>query len=151
MRSWVDQVHEATAEFRKGPEVSQHQEGGLLVTEVYAMPPTEAAVAVEESAKVDVVFMVIAVDRLRAEAAWPAVEDVLRSVNASHALRLVGGPSYIELAGILDCEQDTALRVMAIGEVLGKWSVMTPMSLGITGDAAREMAGMGFVMIDGFR
>jgi hypothetical protein len=64
--------------------------------------------------------------------------------------RLRGGPSYIELGGVVG-DQGVALRLCALGEVLGFWKVMTPESMGFSGEEAQSLAGKGMVMITGFR
>jgi hypothetical protein len=62
----------------------------------------------------------------------------------------VEGPSYIH-AGAVFLSQDNAFQLFALGQVLGLWQIITPETFGITGDDASELAGSGFVMIDGFR
>lgn len=64
--------------------------------------------------------------------------------------RLAGGPSYIELGGVLG-DQGLALALIALGHVLKLWEAITPALLGVTGAEAQEMAGLGFVMISGFK
>jgi hypothetical protein len=78
--------------------------------------------------------------------------------------RLVGGPSYIELGaqiGTFMGQQD-AMRLMALGEVLGCWEVITPRRLfKATGmsdeeldakeDEFNQMAGTGFVLISSYK
>lgn len=60
--------------------------------------------------------------------------------------RLLEGPNYIELGGWLG-DQGLALQFMGLGTLLGQWSVITPATLGIKGEDAQQMLGMGFVMI----
>ena len=64
--------------------------------------------------------------------------------------RLAGGPSYIEWGGLIG-DQTMALLVMACGAKAGVWNVITPKTLGIEGDKAAEMMGLGFIMTDGLR
>ena len=64
--------------------------------------------------------------------------------------RLRQGPSYIELGAWLG-SQELALCFLALGEHLGCWTVVTPATLGITGEDADRMAGAGFVMNGGVR
>ena len=64
--------------------------------------------------------------------------------------RLAAGPSYIELGGILG-DQGQALALIALGHVLKLWEAITPALFGVTGAEAQKMAGMGYVMISGFK
>ena len=64
--------------------------------------------------------------------------------------RLAGGPSYIEVGGEIG-DQGAAFQLFALGKVLGLWDIITPEKLGITGPEANQMAGMGFVMMSGFK
>ena len=64
--------------------------------------------------------------------------------------RLRKGPGYIELGGVLG-DQSIALRLIGLGGILGLWEVVTPASLGITGDAAKDLAGKGFVYCSGLK
>lgn len=64
--------------------------------------------------------------------------------------RLKGGPSYIEIGGALG-DQGLALRLIGLGGLVGLWPVITPETLGINGQAAKQMAGGGFVMAGGFK
>lgn len=62
--------------------------------------------------------------------------------------RLKGGPSYIELGGVLG-DQGIALMLIGLGGILKLWPVITPEVMGITGAEADSMAGIGFVMAGG--
>lgn len=59
--------------------------------------------------------------------------------------RLSGGPSYIELGGVLG-DQGIALRLIGLGELVGLWKAITPATLHLEGEAAAQLAGSGFVM-----
>jgi hypothetical protein len=63
--------------------------------------------------------------------------------------QLRDGPSYIAVGAALG-SQDIALRFLGLGELVGSWKVITPESMGATGEAAKAMAGSGFVMCSGF-
>ena len=63
---------------------------------------------------------------------------------------LGAGPGYIHVGAVLGSQQ-LALIMFAVGKTLGLWGLITPQSLGFEGDAAAEMAGLGLVMIDGYR
>ncbi len=63
--------------------------------------------------------------------------------------RLKGGPSYIEIGGEIG-DQGLALLLIGLGGLVGLWPVITPETVGFTGDEAKAMAGHGFVMSGGF-
>lgn len=65
-------------------------------------------------------------------------------------LRLAEGPSYIEVGDILD-SHDAALRLFALGKVLGLWSIITPAVSGMVGKEAERMAQDGFLIISGWQ
>lgn len=139
-----------TSQFRKGPEVEQRtlagHNGPVDVVEVYAMPHTDDAPAGVE--KVDCEFLVIGVDKEKAESYRNELRALLRTYP--EPTRLAGGPSYIEVGGVLG-DQAAAFRLFALGQVLGFWRVMTPRGLGFVGEEARELAGNGMIMITGFK
>lgn len=64
--------------------------------------------------------------------------------------RMAQGPSYIEIGGWVGAQQE-ALILMALGEHHGLWKVITPKAIGVEDEEiANQLAGQGFVMIDGF-
>lgn len=63
---------------------------------------------------------------------------------------LAGGPSYIRWGYLLG-DQTLALLTMACGAKAGLWEVITPGTLGITGEEAADLAGRGFVMTSGLK
>ena len=117
--------------------------GGVL--EIYAMPHKNEVSGVE---KVDMEFLVIGVDKAKAESHKAELIAILNTYPDPE--RLAGGPSYIEVGAEIG-DQGMAFQLFAIGKVLGLWDVMTPASLGFKGEEAREMAGRGFVMMTGYR
>lgn len=149
-----------TTMYRKGAAVERHDEGAVQVTEVWLgvdaqpdEPPTD------ETTVVDVHFFTVAVDR-RAAATWADTFYALCDAWPPDRTympedRLAGGPSYIELGaqvGTLMGQQD-ALRLMALGEVLGAWKVITPARLfgaDVSQREADRAAGQGYVMISGY-
>jgi hypothetical protein len=64
--------------------------------------------------------------------------------------RLAGGPSYIELGAHIG-DQGMAFVLMAIGKHFGWWDIMTGESLGLSLEEAQRMAGLGFLMISGYK
>ena len=136
---------DTTMQLRKGAEIEQHQAGPIAVTEVFAMPHESEAVGIE---KVDVHFMVIGVDKAKAEAHRSELIEVLHGYPEPE--RLAGGPSYIEVGAVIG-DQGAAFQLFALGKVLGLWSIIMPETLGITGEQAHKMAGSGFVMMSGYK
>lgn len=60
--------------------------------------------------------------------------------------RLLAGPSYIELGAWIG-DQGLALALMGLGSALDIWGIITPQTLGIEGEEAKQMMGMGFIMV----
>ena len=58
--------------------------------------------------------------------------------------RIAAGCSYVH-AGVDLGDQQTALLLFAVGQVLGMWEVLIPERLGITGAEADQLAGSGLV------
>ena len=138
-------LRETTVQLRKGEAVEEREVAGIHVTEVYAMPHEQHAEDTLE--KVDCSFLVVGVDKNKAEQFRDEFVELLK--RYPEPARLAGGPSYIEVGGVIG-DQGAAFQLFALGHVLGLWSVITPETLGITGARARELAGLGFVMISGF-
>lgn len=137
---------ETTAEFRKGPEVQHRDVGPLHVTEIHEAPHVDAMPAGLET--VDVFFFLVGVRKTEAEKRRDELIELLEAYPEPD--RLAAGPSYIEIGGTIG-DQGAALRLFGLGQVLGLWKIITPTELGVTGERAREMAGMGYVMITGYR
>ena len=150
-------LNETTAQFRKGEEIEgspglvaaiksgdmKDAPGG--VAHIYAMPHQSEAKPTLE--KVDMEFITIGVDRDRAASHRSELVEILNDYPSPERLR--GGPSYIEVGGEIG-DQGAAFQLFALGKVLGLWDVITPTSLGATGEEARELAGRGFIMISGY-
>jgi hypothetical protein len=151
--SLVDQVREliraTTGEFRKGPVVVQEEN----VTHIYGMPHRDR-LDPNQCAAVDVHFLVVGVVRAAAEARRAELIELLAAYPwdgpyADGLPALAMGPSYLHLGGALE-DQGHALRLMALGEVLGFWQVLTPERLGFGPEEAEAMAGRGMIMISGY-
>ncbi len=139
----ISKLHEVTTVYRKGEEVIKKGN----VTEIYGYPHVD--VAAPEAVLIDCHFVVIEVDKQKAEAYWPNLVAAL--LRYSDLDRLAGGPSYIEFAPALGIEQEDAFRVFTVGEALDKWQIITPETFGFSGAEADSMAGSGMVMMSGFR
>lgn len=132
-----------TAQYRKGPAVVEH---GSTV-EVYAMPAAEEA----ETEPIDVGFIKIVVtakdgdkdtfvELLKAALKEPGTYAELS------AQRLLRGPSYIEVGAWIG-DQSLALCLFTVMQHFGLGTVITPATLGATGEMATQMMGRGFIMI----
>jgi hypothetical protein len=136
-------IRETTQEYRKGMETTVKESSELVVVEHYHMPhQTEATAGLE---LVDVHFMVVGVDKEKAKQVKPELVEILKTYPDQP--RFMQGLSYIEVGGEIG-DQGMALRLFALGKSLGLWDIITPESLGVTGQEAHSLAGMGFVMLD---
>ncbi len=140
-------LRETTVQLRKGDVVTQSKAGDTNVVTIDAMPHVDEAPD-DGIEKVDCEFLVIGVDRAKAEARRADLVEILDSYPQPD--RLAGGPSYIEVGAEIG-DQGAAFQLFALGKVLGLWSVVTPASLGFRGQEAQAMAGSGLIMITGYR
>lgn len=136
-------IRRFTKEFRKGPSVQSQQSGAVTVVNVWMMPSADKIPA--DCKAVDVHFIAVAVNTNMSRVDQKTLYETLLTYP-----RFSQGPSYIEIGGVLG-DQGLALRLFALGEALGFWTVVTPATLGMEGVTADEMAGLGLVMIDGLR
>lgn len=127
----------------KTPEDFEKLPGGVVTID--AMPHESEATGVE---KIDLEFVVIGVDRAKAEQHKAEFISILKAYPQPE--RLAGGPSYIEVGAEIG-DQGAAFQLFALGKVLGLWDVITPKSMGFEGEEAAQMAGAGFVIMSGFR
>ena len=141
-----DILAETTVQLRKGPEIVQRQAGVVEVTEVFAMPHVSDAKPNLEL--VDLELLTIGVDKARAEAKKDTLIALLKEFPDKELL--ASGPSYISV-GYHIGDQGTAFQLFALGKVLGLWDIITPANFHVTGEKAREMAGVGYIMITGFK
>lgn len=139
-------IRGVTTEFRKGEEVTEINVGGVRRVDVYAMP--HESEAPEDLERIDVHFMTVGVSKEGAERERDRLAGILNSYPNPDSL--ASGPSYIDVGATLG-SQDAALRLFALGEVLGMWEVITPERLGFTGHEAVELAGAGMVMTSGYK
>ena len=146
----LDRLHEivqsTSAQARKGEAVVEEKTAGIAVTHVYFMPHVDEVKP--ELERVDLHFVWVVVDKQKAEAAKGELIEILKTYPQPE--RLAGGPSYIEVGGVIG-DQGAALQLFGLGAVLKLWTVLTPKTLGLEGPAADQMAGMGFVMISGWK
>lgn len=138
-------LRETTSQYRKGPEMEESNVGNVGVVEIYMMPH-ESEIP-QGSEIVDMHFVSVAIDK---EAAEKRRDDLVEILDAyPDPDRIAGGPSYIEVGGMIG-DQGAAFQLFALGKALKLWDVITPERVGMEGQNAREMAGMGFIMITGY-
>lgn len=158
--------------YRSGPKVTESEvTPGIKRVDVWLNTPPETERPADDDPDwqvVDVHFFRCAVNKAEAELLreefydlmdnWPA-DPTYQSEN-----RLDNGPSYIELGaqiGTFMGQQD-AMRLMALGQVLGCWYVITPRRLfkatGMSDEELDDMqvkldqlAGKGYIMISGYK
>lgn len=138
-------IRECASMHRKGDVVTESDVGGVHVTTIDAMPPLPEDP--ERHTLIDVHFFVADIHGVEGETKKRLGELLARYPEPE---RLAAGPSYIELGGVLG-DQGQALLLLALGQACGFWDVITPETLGVSGDRANEMAGSGFVMCSGFK
>jgi hypothetical protein len=145
MERLADLILKNTVPFRKGEPVVERDHGNVHVTEVFGYPHQDEA---PEMQKVDVHFITVGVPKSTPELKDALVEAIEKEYPSIDRLKC--GPSFIEVGGELG-DQELALRLFGLGEVLGLWKVITPKLLQMEGPEADMMAGQGFVMISGYK
>lgn len=134
----------AMVDWASNGDADKSAPGGVL--EVFMMPKNDDP-AFAELEKVDVHFVTVAVDKGAAEI---EKENFISVLNAyPYPDRLAAGPSYIEVGGVIG-DQGAAFEMFALGKVLGLWSIITPETMGLYGEAANQLAGSGFIMMSGY-
>lgn len=144
LKPLTDLILETTTVYRKGAPVTHETVGNVAVTHVFGYDPVPDD---GQHFLVDVHFVTVGVHGVEGETT-ERLKEALKAYPEPE--RLAGGPSYIEIGGVLG-DQELALRLFALGEACGVWEVVTPKKLHITGPQADEMAGRGFVMCTGYR
>lgn len=135
-----------TTVFRKGEEITEETVGNVNVINVYAMPHVSKAPRGLEM--IDVEFMVVGVNKAEAQKRQGELIATLRDYPEPE--RLANGPSFIEVGAHVG-SQDNALRLFALGQVLGLWTVVTPAMMRIPPQGRRDAAGQGFLFVTGYR
>lgn len=138
-------LKDCCAEFRKGAETTTKTVGAMQVVDIYLMPHISDAPGHLE--QVDVHFMWIGVDPLAAA----VHRDQMIAILEPHRPLLERGPSFMTIAQEFEIEQDHALCLMAFGQVVGFWQVLTPKVFRLTGTMADRAAAAGYVMTSGYK
>lgn len=134
-----------TVQLRKGDVVREEQAGPINVVTIDAMPHVDDALPSLEL--VDMELLTVGVDK---EEATKRRAELISILDDYPPERLAGGPSYIDVGAEIG-DQGAAFQLFALGKVLGLWEVITPKTLGINGEKASELAGLGFIMISGYK
>jgi hypothetical protein len=141
-------VFEGTPELVAQAEAGAEQLVGAGTLEIFAMP--HVSEAPDSVQLVDMVFLEVGVDVDGARAIRGELVGILNDWGWPDEGALEKGPSYIAVGARIG-DQGAALRLFALGKILGLWGIITPESMGFEGAEARDFAGRGFLMIDGFR
>lgn len=141
-------IGECCVQVRKGDPIEERDVGILKVFEINTNPSIEELTVNDATdVIVDLHFINIMVDKTMAE---KRREEFIEQLDQwPNTTELAGGPSYITLGGVIG-DQGTALCFIALGAVLGLWSVITPKTFGVTGPQADQLAGAGYVMCSGY-
>lgn len=139
-------LNETTVQLRKGDVVSEKDVGPLRVVTIDAMPHVDEAAP--SLVKVDMEMLVIGVDREVAERHRAELISLLDDYPDPKSLR--EGPSYLGVGAVLG-DQGAAFQLFALGEVLGLWKIFSPGRLGLKGERANMLAGMGLILISGYK
>lgn len=139
-------LEDTTVLLRKGADVTHRSVGGVDVVTIQVMPHEDEGLP-PFTKKIDLVLVTVGV----LPVAHERRAELVKLLNTyPQPERLAGGPSYIEVGAVIG-DQGAALRLIALGHVLRLWNVITPATLGMGGEQAREAAGAGWVMTDGYR
>lgn len=139
-------IMEQSVSFRKGEVYREENHGNVKVIRIEAFPETPLRGTIVDVHFINIGFTEAAADR---EGFVQAIRDVVDTQSGEfdqlsyEALR--GGPSYITIGAWLGSQQ-LALQFMALCEFHDLGEVITPGKLGITGEKADQLAGVGMVM-----
>lgn len=134
------------APFRKGEIETREQVGPMEVVTINAFPAASEVNMDGTHMMVDCHFITIGV---HLKLAIQHRQEFIDAID-DDADMLGGGPSYITLGGMLG-DQTAAFCFMAVGQALGLWRVVTPAKLHLPEDMHERAAGLGYIMISGYR
>ena len=139
-------LNETTCQLRKGPMVEKTKEGSLETTHVYFMPDEKEAP--ENITKVDMHFIIVGVDKEKAEKRKDDLVNLLQDYPDMEAFK--GESSYIPVGANIG-DQGAAFQLFALGEVLDLWGVITPERMGFKGEMGDMLASRGMITMTGFK
>ena len=138
---------DTTMMLRKGEVVKREHTGPIEVITVDAMPSVEEIGTRADAKLIDLHFVNVVVYMDEARKIRNELVEMLKTWPSN---RLAAGPSYIEVGAVLG-DQGAAFCLFALGEALDLWTVITPEKLGMKDDVAARAAGVGYIMISGFK
>lgn len=143
INEWFRALTTCSLLLRKGQITTTTREGVLEVTTFDVMPHKDQLPHDPDREIIDMVLCDVAVLKSRAEAARP---EIIRLLETQDPALWEGGPSYITIGAALG-DQGLAFKLMAVLKVLGMAEVITPMTFGVKGELATQVAGQGYVML----
>jgi hypothetical protein len=142
-----DILDDTTVPLRHGEVVSEKTKDGIHVVQIDAMPHKDDPEAADLH-KVDMILLSVGVHMGRAQERKAELVEFLKSFDDQ--AMLAGGPSYIHMGAAIG-DQGAAFRLFALGQALDLWRVVTPKAFGMQGEEAERAAGLGYVLITGWR
>ena len=149
--SLLEILESTTKPHRKGSEVLEElqRDASIEVTQVMSYTHTREAPSGTNFEKVDMIFFDVTVNKGEAVRNKAALIKILDGCEDLKTLR--GGPSYIALAGLFEFDQESALRLMALGSTLRLWDILHAKNIAQASDEETlKLAGSGFLMISGY-
>jgi hypothetical protein len=131
----------------KMSDVVEHDEDVLHGPEIVADQGIN--VGRDDLEKVDMWFLAVGVDKAKAKAHKVELIELLKTYPEPVVISN-GLFSYITVGAVIS-DRGIVLRLFALGKVLGLWDVVTPATLGLSGELAQDAARRGFVMCTGFK
>jgi hypothetical protein len=148
MEELYDILNSTTVQLRKGEPIIAAEHNGINVITINAMPHVDEAEMDDTITVIDMELLAIGVDRI---AAQDVKDDLIAILDAwPDPDQLASGPSFIAVGAVIG-DQGLAFQLFALGEVLELWKVVTPTTMGLSGEKATAAAGLGYVMITGYR
>ncbi|MBU3904973.1 MAG: hypothetical protein KJ906_02410 [Nanoarchaeota archaeon] len=142
-------LQDSTRVYRKGEIVEESELEHIKVVEIFGYEHTDNAPKEDNFDKIDMIFVDVLVDKTKAKDYKNNLINILKEYPQPE--RLAGGPSYIELAPNLEMEQESTLRLMALGKSLEMWDIISGKTLGMDDAKTKELAGSGMLMISGYK
>ena len=134
-------IKENTFVFRKDDTDEDHAENIKFNGDHRGAP--HVSLADEDLELVDCYFIVIGMYEKKVEQCQKELLELVKLLLKNH--RINGSISFLEIGEALE-SQELALRLLAIGKVLGWWELHTPTTNNLSAESADRAAGMGLIM-----
>lgn len=150
MNALQDYLQRATTVYRKGDVVSFEPRGSHVdVVVIDAFPALPEGL----TTTIDCHYVHVGFTEALAELSHQEFYDLVASATEGvfqymHISDWSSGPSYISIGAWLG-DQTLAFQFMACVQAHGLGKVITPASLGVTGERGEAMAGAGYVLLSG--